>query len=61
MCWMLLFILWIKLIFSFVAAQVKDQCYAHEKHPYVMFSTFTPYAFVHEKSANSVHIPCAYF
>jgi hypothetical protein len=61
MCWMLLFILWTTLIFSFVAAQVEDQCYAHEKHPYMMFSTFTPYALVHEKSANPVYIPREYF
>jgi hypothetical protein len=39
-------------------AQAKDSCYADEKNPYVLFSTYTAYELVHEKSDNPVHIPC---
>ncbi|GFG36484.1 hypothetical protein Cfor_11822 [Coptotermes formosanus] len=54
---MLLSIFWATIVGCMVAVTAEDSCYAHEHHPYVLFSTYTPYEFVHENSHDPVNIP----
>jgi hypothetical protein len=56
---MLLFVLCATILVPLVAAHA-DSCYAQNNNPYVMFSTYTPYEFVHENSDDPVNIPREY-
>jgi hypothetical protein len=40
--------------------QAKDSCYAYERNPYVLFSTYTAYELVHDNSDEPVDIPRKY-
>jgi hypothetical protein len=57
---MLPFILWIAIMGHLDTVQAKDSCYAYEKNPYVLFSTYTAYELVHENSDDPVDIPRKY-
>lgn len=56
---MLLFILWATSVDP-LATLTADSCYADNTNPYVMFSTYTPYEFVHENADDPVYIPREY-
>ncbi|KDR19046.1 hypothetical protein L798_06402 [Zootermopsis nevadensis] len=53
---MLPLILWASLVGCQVTAKA-DSCFAQNYNPYVLFSTYTPYEFVHENTDDPVHIP----
>lgn len=54
---MLFFILWTAIMGPLGTVQAKDSCYANEKNPYVLFSTYTAYELVHDNSDDPVDIP----
>jgi hypothetical protein len=56
---MLVFILWAIVSVPLVAGH-SDSCYAENKNPYVLFSTYTPYELVHNNLDNPVNIPREY-
>lgn len=56
---MLPLILWASLVGCQVTAKA-DSCFAQNYNPYVLFSTYTPYEFVHENTDDPVHIPREY-
>ncbi|XP_023702394.1 multiple inositol polyphosphate phosphatase 1-like [Cryptotermes secundus] len=51
-----LFILWAILLGPLVTVKA-DSCYAQSSNPYVLFSTYTPYEFVHGNAEDPVYIP----
>jgi hypothetical protein len=53
---MQLFILWAILLGPLVTVKA-DSCYAKSSNPYVLFSTYTPYEFVHGNVDDPVYIP----
>jgi hypothetical protein len=55
---MLLFILWTAIMGPLGTVEAEDSCYADEDNPYVLFSTYTGYEFVHGNSDDPVDIPC---
>jgi hypothetical protein len=57
---MLFFILWAAIMGPLGTVQAKDSCYANEKNPYVLFSTYTAYELVHENYDDPVDIPGKY-
>jgi hypothetical protein len=56
---MLLLILWATLVGHLVTVKA-DSCFAQNQNPYMLFSTYTPYKFVHENTDDPVHIPREY-
>lgn len=57
---MLLSIFCATIVGCMVMVTAEDSCYAHERNPYVLFSTYTPYEFVHKNSHEEVKIPREY-
>jgi len=56
---MLLYILCATLVSPLVTVKA-EYCYAEDKDPYIKFSTYTPYEFVHENRSDPVNIPREY-
>jgi hypothetical protein len=57
---MLLLILWSTLVGHLITLKA-DSCFAQNRNPYVQFSTYTPYEFVHENVDDPVYIPREYY
>jgi hypothetical protein len=53
---MQLLILWAIVLCPFVTVKA-DSCYALNSKPYMLFSTYTPYEFMHGKADDPVYIP----
>jgi len=53
-------IFWATIVGCVVTVSAEESCYAHVPNPYVLFSSYTPYEFVHDNTTSAVNIPSEY-